>query len=422
MKSFYIRPQNVFMAGLLPLVIRWLETNSIEYQVEDKRQKPENLSTGLVEIHEGMLKGITLHDYQVRTIKGFVEAGRGVVQLPTGSGKTEIAIAIVKALNVPTIWLTHRVNLLYQTAKRFVTRYPAVKDQIGVVGNGVFDPKFLTMATVQTIQSMLKNDRPETAAMLRGFQCFVIDEAHWVGSEQFSDPPLYCTNAYYRVGLTATPFMSENRHNHLSLMGITGPVVSRVTNFELIERGILAKPFFKYFTVEEPRLARSANWRTVYEQGIIYNRQRNLLIASQVRQLAEKGKKILVIVRERAHGRLLCDLLEGDGVKAKYQDGENTYVERTKALKWLSSRGDCIIATNIFDEGIDVSEINVLVLAAGTKAAPAFYQRTGRAMRKKSDGNYAIVIDFIDRQHHRLLEHSERRYKMAKQEKGFVIL
>jgi superfamily II DNA or RNA helicase len=109
-------------------------------------------------------------------------------------------------------------------------------------------------------------------------------------------------------------------------------------------------------------------------------------------------------------------------VKVRYQDGRHSYAQREKALKWLSKTGDAIIATNIFDEGVDCRQINAIILAAGTKAAPALFQRTGRAMRKKSDENYAIIIDFIDHQHKKLAEHSNRRYNLIKKEKGFTIL
>lgn len=81
-----------------------------------------------------------------------------------------------------------------------------------------------------------------------------------------------------------------------------------------------------------------------------------------------------------------------------------------------------IIATNIFDEGIDVKEIDSVVLAAGNKSAPALFQRTGRAIRKKAEENYAVIIDFIDRTHKKLLEHSSARYGIVTNEPGFVVL
>jgi superfamily II DNA or RNA helicase len=123
-----------------------------------------------------------------------------------------------------------------------------------------------------------------------------------------------------------------------------------------------------------------------------------------------------------AHGKILTGLCAKKGVRVRYQDGQNSYREREKALKWLSKSGDAIIATNIFDEGVDCRQINAVILAAGTKSAPALFQRTGRAARKKETDNYAIIIDFIDNHHRKLAEHSKRRYNLIKREKGFAIL
>jgi superfamily II DNA or RNA helicase len=369
-----------------------------------------------------MLAGITLYDFQIRTVKEVVKAGRGVVQLPTGAGKTEIAIAATKALSVPTLFLTHRVNLLYQTAKRYAQRNPEIKDKIGVIGDGNYSPNFITLATVQTIWSALKRYPSEIVPMLKQFQMLIIDEAHRSGAKQFYKPSMLCSNAYYRLGLTATPFMNGNKADDMYLMGTTGPVASKVSYSELIDRGILAKPFFKFFAINEPKLTGLRDWRDIYEQGIIYHNQRNAIVATQAAQLASKGKKILIIVNEVKHGQILTELCTRKGVKIKYQDGSHSYAQREKTLKWLASTGDAIIATNIFDEGIDCSQINAVILAAGTKSAPALFQRTGRATRRKETDNYAIIIDFIDNHHPKLAEHSKRRFNLVKREKGFNIL
>jgi superfamily II DNA or RNA helicase len=341
----------------------------------------------------------------------------------TVTHNTECAIAVTKALAQPTLFLTHRVNLLHQTAKRFAKRLPELKGHIGFIGDGQYEPSFITIATVQTLHSMIKRHPKVARELLAQFKVLIIDEAHRSGSKQFHETAMLCANASYRLALTATPFMKGNVEEDMWLLGSVGPVVTHVSNGELIERGILARPYFKFVKVNTPLPGKYRHWRDVYEHGIVKNKERNLQIVSQTRKLVDMGHKTLVIVLEVAHGQILQQVMEDVGIKVAYMDGKNSYAEREKALKLLEKgKKDVIIATNIFDEGVDVNSLSAVVLAAGTKSAPALFQRTGRAIRKKEKDNFAIVVDFIDLHHPKLMEHSARRYQMVKSEKGFVIL
>lgn len=178
-----------------------------------------------------------------------------------------------------------------------------------------------------------------------------------------------------------------------------------------------------YPHVDAPLNRRYTNWRDIYEFGIVKNVARNKLIIQQAIKLSEMNKKTLIIVQETIHGKIIEKVMTDMGLVTKYIDGSNSYAEREKALKMLAAgKLESIICTNIFDEGVDVEDISAVILAAGTKSAPALFQRTGRAVRKKEDENYAIIIDFIDKHHPKLLEHSIQRYELIKNERGFVIL
>lgn len=373
-----------------------------------------------------LVTGITVEPIGEGEYFGFTLDGNGRFLLDdfTVTHNTECAIALTKALGVPTLFLTHRIQLLYQMAQRFAKRMPNMSDQIGLIGDSVYEPRRITIATVQTIDSLIKRDQAQAKALLRQYQFLIIDEAHRAKSKQFHLPASLCNEAYYRLAMTATPFMRGDPEENFYLTGISGPIIAKVSATDLIERGILAKPFFKFFPVNTLKLDKLTNWRDVYEQGIIHNEYRNNIIAKQAAKLVASGKKILVIVVEVEHGKVVEKALLNEGLMAKFITGQNTMAERESALNWLrSNNGQVIVATNIFDEGIDVHEINAVILAAGTKSAPALFQRTGRALRNKGDeANFAIIIDFIDYQHGKLLEHSLARYRLIQSEPGFAIL
>jgi superfamily II DNA or RNA helicase len=350
-----------------------------------------------------------------------LQAKRGIAKLATGAGKTEIAIAITKALNIPTLFLTHRVNLLYQTAKRYIARVPELKGRVSVIGDGNYETNFITIATVQTLYNLVQKDREQAIFELSPFQLLIIDEAHHSGASQFYETANCCVNAYFRLALTATPFMGTQVES-MYLKGITGDIFDTVSAGFLVEKGVLARPFFKFIRVDKPdNLKKLSSWHDIYNNGIVNNEYRNNLIVSKIAEL--KKYNILCIVDRVKHGQILKAKMKEKGIRAKFLNGSHAYDQRTKALDDLSKgKINAIIATNIFDEGIDVNDINCIVLAAGNKSAPAIYQRTGRAMRKKEADNYALVIDFVDTTHEKLLEHSTQRYRTVKNESGFVIL
>ena len=92
----------------------------------------------------------------------------------TVTHNTETCIAITKCLNIPTLFLTHRVNLLHQTKRRFEQRLPEMKNKIGVIGDSVFEPNFITIGTVQTIHSMIKSNPEKILPLLKQYQMLII--------------------------------------------------------------------------------------------------------------------------------------------------------------------------------------------------------------------------------------------------------
>lgn len=418
MRSFYNQKSQLFLTGLLPVVESALINAGVQFVENDTRQKPHvNLSNKV------SLDGIELRGFQLKAAADFITATRGVAHLATGAGKTEIAIYLTKLLNLPTLFLTHKIVLLEQTARRFLSRGQAFfKDSLGIIGGGVFEPRKFTISTVQTLFSLIKKNPKLASQLLNQYQFLIIDEAHRSGASQFNIPASYCQNAFYRLALTATPFM-KTPYENMFLMGVTGNVATRVTNAELIDAGILARPYFKFFNIDSPNLSSIRGWRNIYEKGIVDNENRNNVIITQSASLQKTGKKILTIVSEKNHGKTLEAKAHKNGIRAKYVDGDSDSFQRNRAISLIKSgKLDMIIATNIFDEGVDVDEINAVILAGGTKSAPALFQRTGRALRRKNEDNYAIIIDFIDNTNPALHRHSIERYNHVKNEKGFTIL
>lgn len=452
-KSMYDNRQHIFLTGLLPTVTAMLRAAKVQHEVLDARKQPQVL----IEPHHFQLGDISLYDYQQDAVRAFFRgsgtacmSGRGIERCATGSGKTEIAAGITKVVleSIPSanvLFLTHRSELLNQTAARFAKRLPQYAKHIGKVGNQNFKLAKITVATVQTLdrvlsryEDMLKDPKEfsveaqreiksryaNVKSLLEGTTLLIIDEAHRSGSKQFSRPAGMCINACFRCALTATAFMKSNPADNLMLQGIAGPIVADVASGGLIADGTLARPLFKFQAIDHPSNLKALKvWRDIYEHGIVRNEYRNKFIALQTKKLVEMGKHPLIIVSEVQHGMLVSAMLAAMGISGVFLQGMDKVEARQTQLNNLS-KGliDFVIATNILDEGVDVKEIDAIVLAAGGKAPIALFQRVGRAIRKKEENNYAIIIDFIDKQHPKLLEHSMHRYNLVKNENGFTVL
>jgi len=116
--------------------------------------------------------------------------------------------------------------------------------------------------------------------------------------------------------------------------------------------------------------------------------------------------------------------VSGDRSVDLYEDGElKAYKWAISEIKdWVYSRDNCvIISTQVFDQGIDIPAMNAMVLAIGTKRYRRAIQRIGRILRPKEGSNEVYVLDFDDRTHYFLENHSKYRRWIYAME-GFQVI
>jgi superfamily II DNA or RNA helicase len=108
-------------------------------------------------------------------------------------------------------------------------------------------------------------------------------------------------------------------------------------------------------------------------------------------------------------------------MKCAILDGSNDKDEREKVKKDLQDHKiDCVLASKIFDLGVDIPSLSGLVIASGGKSTVKALQRVGRVIRRHPGKTYAVIIDFVD-QAPFLDNHSKIRYKIYKSEDGFDV-
>ena len=277
-------------------------------------------------------------------------------------------------------------------------------------------------------EKVAKHDRMRlsTEQFLAKFELVIAEEAHELSGDGFYMVMAACTNAHYRLALTATPFMKDDEEANMKLMAACGPVAIKISEEMLIERRILAKPYFKFLKLDKakmpPKLHRSTIWQKAYALGIVENQYRNKLLCAETLRAKKYGLNSLILVQHKAHGHKLREMLVNAGATADFIDGDSSQAERSEKLAALGSgRLDVLIGSTILDVGVDCPSIGMIVLAGGGKAEVALRQRIGRGLREKKNGlpNVAFIVDVYDEHNNHLKGHASERQLVIKTTAGF---
>lgn len=266
-------------------------------------------------------------------------------------------------------------------------------------------------------------ERQKTIKLLSMFEFVILEEAHEASGNSYYEILRHCPNAHYRLALTATPFMKDSEESNMRLMACSGMIGIKVSEKMLIDRGILAKPFFKIINLNKKpeKLMRGTGWQSAYRIGIKENEERNLSLVAEIRRGQRYGLTAMVLVQHTAHGEHIAELLSKYGVRAEFISGDSTQAERKRALMRLANgETDALVGTTILDVGVDVPAVGMVILAGGGKAEVAMRQRIGRGLRAKKRGpNVAFVVDFSDHWNSYTDAHAKQRLEIIKTTEGF---
>jgi len=353
-----------------------------------------------------MFKGIELREYQLNAALTLLKAGNGIAKMATNAGKTAVEAAIAKAVKCGVLILTMKKDLLYQLSQ-VVSEF--IEEPVGIVGDNIFD--ICNRVTVGTIQTLVRHMEIEDNLEL--CDCVMFDEVHHLPSKT-AQKVLLGLSASLRFGFSGTPLRYEDL-NDLLLVAATGPVRVEVTNQDLIQAGISAMPVVSMYYVSGNKATFDMAWRDAYSMQIVEGEQRNGIIIRECQD--RQFNSALVLIDRIEHGNYLAEMLP----YSVFVNGQSSMEDRMDALNMLrEGNGAIVVATPIFDEGVDVPAVDLLVLAGGGVTNIRLLQRIGRGMRKKEGCNQLQVIDFVDDTNEYLLEHSLARAKIYENE-GFEV-
>lgn len=421
-------------SGLIPRIVEFYKDNGLEIEVEDNRPvksigSPIDILPRLKEM------GKIPYKYQSNIIPTIDKNDRGIIKLSTGGGKSILSALITAHLGKKAIIYVIGKDLLYQFYDLFRDIFG---DRAGIVGDGVCQISDFNIVSIWTAGQAIgikKGDllleaddsgekvdlsrRDDIIKMMEESRVNFWDECHMSACGTIQEIYRHSKNAEHQYGLSGTPWREDNAD--LLIEAILGRYIVNIPASYLIERGFLAKPIIKFIEVPELTIKPINNvYATLYKDYIVNNSVRNNLILKSTKMLVDQGYQTLVLFNSLAHGKILYELISQD-VECVVLDGSDNKETRDEVKrKVMAGEVRCVLASRIFDIGIDLPCLSGLVLAGGGKSSVKALQRVGRVIRKYDGKTHAAVVDFADTCKF-LDKHSKIRFKVYRSEDGFDV-
>lgn len=373
------------------------------------------------------------YPYQLEILDVIDKYDRGIIKVATGGGKSLIAALIAAKLGKKTIVYVIGKDLLYQFHEFFAQVFD---EPIGLIGDGKCEIHDINIASIWTIGQALgmdkktilldgdddeeqvgKNKYVDILNLLKETKVHLIDECHMSACETIQTL-FKTTKSEHLYGLSGSPWRDDGAD--LLIESILGRYIVNIPASYLIEHGFLAKALIRFRVVPPYPVQLEKQYQSIYKKYIVENDARNGLVLEAAKTTVGKGYQTLVLFNSIKHGKILYELFN-QHMNCAILDGSNSKEEREQVKKdLLAHKIDCVLASKIFDIGVDIPSLSGLVIACGGKSTVKALQRVGRVIRKYPGKKFAVIIDFID-QAPFLDNHSKIRYKIYKSEEGFDV-
>lgn len=249
-------------------------------------------------------------------------------------------------------------------------------------------------------------------------QMFILDECQYAASQTVQFLHRVSVSARHRFLFSGTPWRDTG--DDILIEAVGGPKFFDISATDLIKKDWLVQPEIHFVDVPTRR-GIGKTYNQVYSNYIVYNNDRNNRIINAAVKLTDKNKKCLILVTKVEHGKILLKMLKDKGLRSASLDGSNKTSDRMKAIEMMKMGGlDVLVASKIFDQGVDIPQLDALILAGSGKSSARALQRIGRVIRRFKGKTKAIVVDFYDNCKF-LRGHSKARIKIYKTEPAFII-
>lgn len=426
----FISDYNVIPSGLWVELIKVCE--KYRYNIEfidgfDTKIKEHLDKSSFIGFVDNMFKNNDVmkpRGYQLDGVYDILTYKRCCVEISTSGGKTAMCYILFKYLrdvygSKHILYVTPKTTLTTQSSDKF----ELYDKQCGIDSNWTYDElhakakkksSYNADIVFGNYQSLCKKG-PEFFNM---FDCVIIDECHHSTSKSIRNIITKCVNAKYIIGLTGT-FPNDGTYENYMLQSYIGPLVNRLTSYELIYEEENATPVYvigiKMDYLEEVRKKALYDLRCNKDKddptvgNKLLEMEREISRKSYTRKkyicdMIKKTTKNTLVIFTDVKGEYGHDIYETiKDITSKsvfYIDGEVSVDKRdyAKAAMEEDETGNTVIISSIncFSEGVDISNLWNIFLIESVKSEVLVAQLLGRGMRSYPGKDKTLLFDFFD--------------------------
>ena len=374
-----------------------------------KHQRDIARKDQVVSLEKYRLKPNSMQVGFITNLKKILEAGedRALLISATGTGKTYASAFAMRELGFKRVlFLVHRGQLARQTKKSYEKVF-AKSVSMGLVGTGYheYDADYV-FATVQTLnrdEHLLQYDKD-------AFDCIVLDEAHHVTADTYQKIMKHFLPKLW-LGMTATPDKRDDN--------VAGRNVYELFNYQIayeirlqqaMEENLLCP--FHYFGITDlsivgddkdnrdfSMLTSDERVKHIIQQANYYGysgeKVKGLIFCSSIKETQELSYKFNNIVNPDTGEYFRTIALNGDANEQERQDAFERLAMNESEANVHKQPLDYIFSVEILNEGVDIVEVNQVIMLRPTQSPIVFIQQLGRGLRKADGKEYVVILDFI---------------------------
>lgn len=362
-----------------------------------KKQKAIAAQSPIVSLEQYKLQPNSMQVGFIRNLRHIREQGkdRALLISATGTGKTYAsAFALRDQAPKKALFLVHRELIAKQAIKSYKRVFGKTKSFGLLSGNAKECNVDYLFATMQTMS------KPETLSQFKKdeFDTIIIDEVHRAGAESYQRIMNYFTPRFW-LGMTASP----ERTDGYDIYGLFDHNIAyEIRLQQALEENMLCP--FHYFGISDLEI----NGEVFDDTSGLRNFNRLVSddrvdhIITQLNYYGYSGDRVkgLVFCSRKAEAMELSAKFNQRGYHTVCLSGEDSPQRREACIERLTADNspdqlDYIFTVDIFNEGVDIPEINQVIMLRPTQSPIVFVQQLGRGLRKAEGKEFVIVIDFI---------------------------